>query len=618
MIEMKKTRKLIEEENIKLNKICVDTSALIHGKVTELIASNQLNGSEIIIPEMVIGELQAQAAKGKEIGFIGLEEIKKIRAIKDEHRIMLNFFGDMPSYEDILLSKSGRMDALIQEVAKKNNAVLVTCDLLQGLVAQAQGIKVKYYESYDRKKTIKINSFLTHDTMSIHLKEGATPFAKRGKPGDIKLIELRKNRPMTTEEMEDIITEILDAARYEEDSFVELGEHGATVVQLKDKRIAIARPPFSDGLEVTLVRPIVKLTLDDYKLSGKLKERLDRRAEGILIAGSPGSGKSTFAVSLAEFFFRKGKIVKTLEQPRDLQVPPEVTQYAPLEGSFVKTANILLLVRPDYTIFDDIRNPKEFEIFADLRLAGIGMIGVVHATDPVDAVQRFVGKVELGVIPHVIDTVVFIKAGKIEKIYSLSLVVKVPSGMVEADLARPLVEVRDFETEALEYEIYTYGEETVVVPVKKGADKKGGIHKLAMDKIREELRKFDRSAEIEVLSDRKVAVRVQNDVIPRLIGKDGKNIKQVEERLGVSIEVRPAADSMGKTVNFRANETGGYVVFNFENKLARKIANIYIDGEYLFSATIGTSGQIKISKNSDLGKSLISALTTKRDIKVFI
>jgi ATPase len=610
-----KKRKKPEEKNIELKKICIDTSALIRGKITELINSEKLNSSEIIIPEIVTGELQAQASKGKETGFIGLEEIKKIRELSEKHKIILKFIGERPSYEDILLARSGRIDALIQDIARENNAVLVTCDLLQALVGEAQGISVKYFESYEKKKKIKIEDFLTPDTLSLHLKEGATLYAKRGKPGDIKLVSIREKK-MGLEELEEMANEILDAARYEEDSFIELGEYGATVVQLKDKRIAIARPPFSDGLEITLVRPIVKLTLDDYKLSAKLKERLEKKAEGILIAGPPGSGKSTFSASLAEFYFKKGKIVKTLEQPRDLQVPPEITQYGPLNGSFAKSANILLLVRPDYTIFDDVRNIKDFELFADMRLAGIGMIGVVHATDPVDAIQRFIGKVELGVIPHVIDTIIFIKSGIVEKVYSLNLVVRVPSGMFEEDLSRPLVEVRDFETGNLEYEVYTYGEQTVVVPIKE--EKKSPLQKLASEKIKSEIRRFDPLAEIEFVSDGKIIAKVKNEAIPRLIGKDGKVIKSIEDNLGVSIEVQPMVESLGSEMNFTINETGAYVVLTFESKIAGKNANVYVDNEYLFSATIGRSGQIKVSKSSDLGKVLLRAITSKKAIKVFI
>jgi len=610
-----KRRKKPEERQIELKKICIDTSALIHGKITELINSEKLEGTEIIIPEIVTGELQAQASRGKEIGFIGLEEIKKIRELSEKHKIILKFIGERPSYEDILLAKSGRIDALIQDISRENNAVLVTCDLLQALVAEAQGISVKYFESYEKKKKIKIEDFLTSDTLSLHLKEGATPYAKRGKPGSIQLVALREKK-MGFEEIESMTKEILDAARYEEDSFVELGEYGATVVQLKDKRIAIARPPFSDGLEITLVRPIIKLTLDDYKLSSKLKERLEKRAEGILIAGPPGSGKSTFSASLAEFYFKKGKIVKTLEQPRDLQVPPEITQYGPLNGSFAKSANILLLVRPDYTIFDDVRNTKDFELFADMRLAGIGMIGVVHATDPVDAIQRFIGKVELGVIPHVIDTITFIKAGVVEKVYSLSLVVRVPSGMTEEDLSRPLVEVRDFETGNLEYEVYTYGEQTVVVPVK--GEKKSALQKLASEKIKSEIKKFDPFGEIEFVSDSKIIAKVKNEIIPRLIGKEGKTIKSLEDKLGVSIEVQPMVESLGKEINFNINETGAYIVLSFDKGIAGKNANVYVENEYLFSATVGRAGQIKVSKDSDLGKVLLRTITNKKAIKVFI
>ena len=63
-------------------------------------------------------------------------------------------------------------------------------------------------------------------------------------------------------------------------------------------------------------------------------------------------------------------IVKTMESPRDLQVGDEITQYAPIERDMQKTADILLLVRPDYTIYDELRKTRDFRIFADMRLAG--------------------------------------------------------------------------------------------------------------------------------------------------------------------------------------------------------------------------------------------------------
>jgi len=300
--------------------------------------------------------------------------------------------------------------------------------------------------------------------MSVHLKQGQKPLGKIGKPGEFSLTEIN-NITITSVDLEKIISEILDSAESSESTNIEISKKNALVIQYKDYRITITRPPFSDAIEITIVHPIVRLTLDDYRISEKLMSRLTKKAEGILISGPPGSGKSTLASGLANYYDAQHKIVKTFESPRDLQVVDGITQYTKLDGSFENSADILLLVRPDYTIFDEVRRKQDFHIFSDLRLAGVGMVGVLHANSPIDAVQRFIGKIELGTIPSVIDTVVFVKDGQIEKVYSLQLKVKVPSGMFERDLARPVIEIQDFETKNLEYEIYTFGEENVIIPV---------------------------------------------------------------------------------------------------------------------------------------------------------
>ena len=142
----------------------------------------------------------------------------------------------------------------------------------------------------------------------------------------------------------------------------------------------------------------------------------------------------------------------------------------------------MLLVRPDYTIFDEVRRREDFVTFADLRLTGVGMVGVVHANSPLDAIQRFIGKIELGMIPNVLDTVVYIKGGQIDKIYDLELTVKVPTGMTESDLARPVIEIKNFQDDVLEHEIYTFGEENVIVPVAKKVDKVGIQSRRGKDK----------------------------------------------------------------------------------------------------------------------------------------
>ncbi len=228
-----------------------------------------------------------------------------------------------------------------------------------------------------------------------------------------------------------------------------------------------------------------------------------------------------------------------MESPRDLQVEPEITQYGKLEGDFAKTAEMLLLVRPDYTIFDEVRTGKDFGVFADMRLAGVGMVGVVHASAPVDAIQRFLGRIELGMIPHVLDTVIFVKDGQIKEVLELNLVVRVPTGMFEEDLARPLVEVKDFESGKLKYEIYTYGEENVVVPINEESSDVKEKRRESEEKIMQVLRSYDPKAEVEMVSANRAVVRVGKNSIPRLIGRGGENVEYLEDLLGVKLDIRP-------------------------------------------------------------------------------
>lgn len=599
----------------KTDKIVCDTSIIIDGKITELIERGEIRNLELIIPTAVLDELQSQASKGKEHGFVGLEELKKIRSLSEKKGIKIRFTGIKPSMDDIRLARSGRIDAMIRDVAKDENGILYTADYVQALVGDAEGVRVRHFAAPRKTTGLAFEKFFDAETLSVHLKAGVVPQAKRGGPGKFKLVKL-SHEPTAESELEGIIKEITEATRISDEGAIEISRAGAMVVQLGKFRIAIARPPFSDGLEATIVRPVVKMKLEDYKLSDRLMERLGKSAEGILIAGPPGSGKSTLAGSIAEFYMHSGKIVKTLESPRDLQVVKEITQYGPLEGDFEKTADILLLVRPDYSVYDEIRKTRDFEIFGDLRLAGIGMVGVVHSSKAIDAIQRFMGRVELGLIPHIIDTVIFVKEGEVKSVLELSLTVKVPHGMTEEDLARPLVEVKDFETGEVLYEIYTFGEENIIIPVVKKEGEMSGLKKLAVERILQEIRRFDPKAEVEVVSENKVKVRVDNEIVGRVIGKEGSMINMLEERLGVHIDVEPKTPSIGKEVAFGVSEKGNTIEIDFDRKSIGRDAKVYVDDQFLFTAIVGKKNSIRVGKNSEIGEQLVNAIVGKKKIKV--
>ncbi len=576
-------------------------------------------GSEIIIPLAVLDELQSQASTNKEHGFVGLEEIKKMREQCSTRNIKLRFVGQRPDIDDIKLAKHGRIDAIIKDVAMQESATLLTADYVQALVAEAQGIKSQHIRAPTKMTDLEFEKYFDEVTMSVHLKENVVPMAKRGTPGNFQLVHIGDNKN-TYAELTKIIKELSEASRISGAGTVEISRSGATVIQFGKYRIAITRPPFSDGLEITIVRPTVRLVLADYNVSEKLMERLAGKAEGIIIAGPPGSGKSTLASSLAEFYADKGKIVKTFESPRDLQVPGEVTQYAPLEGSFEKAVDILLLVRPDYTIYDEVRRSKDFNVFADMRLAGVGMVGVIHASSPLDAVQRFMGKVELGMIPHILDTIIFVKDGAINKVYELALTVKVPSGMTEADLARPLVEVKDFDSGNVEYEIYTYGEENVVVPISKvkGGEADSGIRKLAQSKIMDVVRRFDPRAEVNILSDSRVQVKVSKEAAPKIIGRGGSTINELEEMLGIKIDIEAKIPTLGKEILFEVSESGSAITLLVDEEVIGKTIDLYIEDEYVLSSQVGKKARVKVDKRSDAGRQLFNAIVSGQEIRMFL
>jgi len=598
----------------------VDTSIIINGQIIKQVEAGSLENMEIIIPMAVLDELQSQAAQKKEQGFVGLEEIKKLQEISSKHGLTIKFEGNRPSADDVSLSGRGRIDAIIQDVAKQNNAILHTSDYTQSLVAQAVGIDVCYQKPEHVKEELEFLRFFDSETMSVHLKEGIPPFAKRGKPGLFELIKLEE-KVLTRDYLHNITTQILERSKITDSGSIEISKAGALVIQYEDYRIVITQPPFSNGYEITIEHPIIKLTLAEYGISEKLMSRFSERAEGILISGPPGSGKSTLASSLANFYYKTGKIVKTFESPRDLQVDPGITQYTRLEGSFENTADILLLVRPDYTIFDEVRRREDFGIFSDLRLAGVGMVGVVHANSPLDAIQRFIGKIELGMIPNVLDTVVFVKEGKIAQVYQLELKVKVPTGMTEQDLARPVIEVRNFEDHNLEHEIYTFGEENVIVPISKKSSK-FGIEQLAEQKVKEAFKKFDPMVEVEILSENSVKVKVDKQYIPSIIGRGGSNISNLEKMLKVNIDVVEKEVNEEKSANyelpFTFSESKTATILSVSREYAGMHADVYVNEKYIITSKIGRKGQIKIPKRSDASKRLMKLASSQEDLGIFL
>ncbi|HIJ01522.1 Flp pilus assembly complex ATPase component TadA [Candidatus Woesearchaeota archaeon] len=599
-----------------MDKLVPDTSVLVEGILSRKIEAEEILPKEIIIHEASLSELEAQSNTGREIGFMGLEEIKKLNLLSEKHKFIVRFLGDKPTEHEISNAKKGGIDSLIRNLAFNLKAALVTVDKVQALVAEAKGVEVILIQLDQSIRPLTIEKFFDEKTMSIHLKENCKVKAKKGVPGNWEYVQITE-QVLDKDTLKDIAKEIVEDCSMRSDGFIEIERKHSTIIQLGKFRIVITRPPFADGYEITIVRPVKKLNFNEYDMSEKLRRRIMEQAEGILIAGAPGHGKSTFAQALAEYYLTKNKVVKTVEAPRDLILNDEITQYAISHGTYEEIHDILLLSRPDYTLFDEMRNTKDFELFSDLRLAGVGMIGIVHATNPIDAIQRFIGRIELGVIPHIMDTVIFIKNGGIAKAYSVEMEVKVPSGMVEADLARPVVVVNDFESGKLEFEIYSYGEETVVIPVKKETISPAA--ELAAKIVKQEFMKYSDFVRVDMVSNNKAVVFVPAERKPMIIGKSGSNIDQIEKKLGLSIDVREInekSSERSETVPYQVKIDKKNITFLISSDAANKDTDIYIGDDYILTVKSSKKSIIKINKQSNQGREIMHSLNEGEKVEL--
>ena len=391
---------------------------------------------------------------------------------------------------------------------------------------------------------ILIEQLLMDDVHTVFLKADCPPRVKRGTIGELRLVEVEETDDqwdtMRLEAMQEELVDLAHQNKQRSDCFLEIDRKGCQVVQLGDLRIACTWPPFADAREITIVRPVAKLSIGDYELDERLVERLSNHHRGVFICGRPGSGKTTLAQAIAEYLDNDlGAMVKTMEAPRDLQLADRITQYAPLEGDLEKTAEIIFLVRPDFVIFDEVRRARDFEIFADVRLAGVGLLGVTHANSALEAIQRLIGKVELGLVSQVLDTILHVEAGKIQQVLELRMTVKAPTGMQE-ELARPVIEVVEFPSGKITHEMFAFGSEIAVVPVEGLTQKISPIKALAKDSLVRNIRDWiGVECQVQFTSNTAANIYVPTNMVATLVGKGGTNIRQLQDDLGgISLSVK--------------------------------------------------------------------------------
>jgi uncharacterized protein YacL len=113
----------------------VDTSALIDGRMTDVVASGFLSGT-LVVPRFVVAELQRIADSRDQARRVrGRRGLEVLSALQKDHRVAVELSDEDPSGIDAV-------DAKLVECARRRGAGILTNDYNLNRVAQLDGVRV--------------------------------------------------------------------------------------------------------------------------------------------------------------------------------------------------------------------------------------------------------------------------------------------------------------------------------------------------------------------------------------------------------------------------------------------------------------------------------------------
>jgi ATPase len=296
------------------------------------------------------------------------------------------------------------------------------------------------------------------------------------------------------------------------------------------------------------------------------------------------------------------------------------------------------------------------------------MIGVIHANGVQDAVQRFSDRVDFSVLSQIVNTIIFVKQGVITSIYDVGFTIKVPEGMANEMHIRPVTIITDHETGELVIDVFRYDGETIVMPMsavtnagkkvtppvpvqnigvsvaaagnirspvplpelsqKKDNEERPGWKIMEKDIQRELGRYTEGFVDVQMISDTKAVAYIDDKDVPAAIGKGGKNVSAIVNKIGIGIDIKPRSEFdrmqvQPQKTDIELNIGGGIKIQTDKKQLtivapeqSGKIVDVFAGKEYLFTATVNDTGEIHLSKNSSIAQEMIRRYQNSEIIKL--
>ncbi|MGI0016569.1 MAG: PINc/VapC family ATPase, partial [Nitrososphaera sp.] len=101
-------------------------------------------------------------------------------------------------------------------------------------------------------------------------------------------------------------------------------------------------------------------------------------------------------------------------------------------------------------------------------------------------------------------------------------------------------------------------------------------------------------------------------------GRGGATVSELEEMLGVKIDVEVRIPTLGKEIDFEINESGSSVNILLDDKVIGRTVDVYVNEELMISSQVGKKARVKIDKRSEAGRKIVNAIIGGEEIKVFL
>ncbi len=132
-----------------------------------------------------------------------------------------------------------------------------------------------------------------------------------------------------------------------------------------------------------------------------------------------------------------------------------------------------------------------------------------------------------------------------------------------------------------------------------------------------------------MISDTKAIVYIDDKDVPAAIGKGGKNVSAIVNKIGIGIDIKPRSDldrqHAQPTVKTEGEiSLGGGIKIQTDKKQlviiapeqSGKIVDVFAGKEYLFTATVNEAGEISLAKNSSIAQEMIRRYQNNESIKL--